>query len=397
MIELKKDIQKFIIEDNKKREEQSLSPFACKSSEGIRKYPDIEKIPDQMNIRSIFFHDTDKIIHSHAYTRYIDKTQVFFLFDNDHITHRVLHVQFVSKIGRVIGRCLKLNEDLIEAISLGHDIGHVPYGHDGERYLDAICKERNIGRFFHNAQSVRAVMELEKRGTGLNLTLQVLDGILCHNGEILSEVYGPNKNKNWDVFLNEYNDIWSNEESSNTYKPMSLEGCVVRLSDIIAYVGRDIEDAITVGLINREELPKDIIEVLGNTNDQIINNLVNDIINNSFGKDHTSFSKDVFNALFLLKKFNGENIYSNRIIKTQNQKIENIFRSLFDIYLNELKNNKNDSLIVKYAVNEMGKDYIENNSYEKIVLDYISGMTDDFFNEQFKKYFIPESFGMRIR
>lgn len=396
MITLNKDIQKLIIEGNNKREDLILSTYACKNSEGQRRYPKAEKVPDNDNIRSTFFHDTDKIIHSLAYTRYIDKTQVFFLFENDHITHRVLHVQFVSKIARVIGRCLRLNEDLIEAISLGHDIGHVPYGHDGERYLDAICRERNIGRFAHNAQSVRSLMELEKRGSGLNLTLQVLDGILCHNGEILSEVYSPDKDKNWDKFLKEYNDSWSSDNFNKGIRPMTLEGCVVRLCDIIGYIGRDIEDAVIVGLIKRDDLPREIVEVLGDTNDQIINNLVNDIINNSFGKDYIAFSKEVYSALFALKDFNNRYIYSNSTIKTQNKKIENMFRNLFDIYLKELKDNKEESQVEKYAKLEMGKQYSKNNSYERIVLDFISGMTDDFFNEQFKGYFIPESFGMKV-
>src|SRR5690554_121962 len=162
MAEIITSIAGEIIKNNLLREYKSFSKFACKSSKGLRRYQ--EDIPDKKNIRPTFFHDTDRILHSLAYTRYIDKTQAFFLFDNDHITHRVLHVQLVSKIARTIGRFLKLNEDLIEAISLGHDIGHVPYGHDGERYLNEICKKYNLGYFCHNAQSVRALMELEKNG-----------------------------------------------------------------------------------------------------------------------------------------------------------------------------------------------------------------------------------------
>jgi dGTPase len=162
----KDEIFSKIVLDNLQRERKVFSKYACKNNKGLRKYPDRE------NIRPIFFHDTDKIIHSLAYSRYIDKTQVFYLFENDHITHRVLHVQFVSKIGRVIGRCLKLNEDLIEAISLGHDLGHVPYGHDGEAVLHELCRDNKIGCFCHNAQSVRFLMEIEQGGKGLNLSLQ---------------------------------------------------------------------------------------------------------------------------------------------------------------------------------------------------------------------------------
>ncbi len=143
----KDEIFSKIVSGNLQREEKVFSKYACKNNRGIRKYPTREKIPDRKNIRPVFFHDIDKIIHSLAYARYIDKTQVFYLFENDHITHRVLHAQFVSKIGRVIGRCLKLNEDLIEAISLGHDLGHAPYGHDGEAVLHQLCRDNKIGCF----------------------------------------------------------------------------------------------------------------------------------------------------------------------------------------------------------------------------------------------------------
>ena len=181
-----------IIKNEYKREAKTLSRYACKSSESIRFKE--EKIPDRSTIRPAFFHDADRIIHSKAYTRYIDKTQVFSLFENDHITHRVLHVQLVSKIARMIGRCLRLNEDLIEAIALAHDLGHVPYGHEGERYLNEICQKNNLGYFCHNAQSVKFLMELERRGKGLNLSLQVLDGVLSHNSQNMNLIKTRPKN-----------------------------------------------------------------------------------------------------------------------------------------------------------------------------------------------------------
>lgn len=225
-----------IIINNLQRERRNFIKYACKNIHGVRKYSGREKIPDLENIRPVFFHDTDKIIHSRAYSRYIDKTQVFYLFENDHITHRVLHVQFVSKIGRVIGRCLRLNEDLIEAISLGHDLGHVPYGHDGEKVLHSLCKENKIGCFCHNAQSVRFLLEIEQGGKGLNLCLQVLDGILSHNGEILKKEYKPDYEKTWELFEEEYRKCFIEENYSRKIFPMTLEGCVVRISDIIAYI-----------------------------------------------------------------------------------------------------------------------------------------------------------------
>ena len=395
MEEIRADIGAEIVKNNLKREYSSLSKYACKSSRGKRLYPEREVIPDRQNIRPSFFHDTDRIIHSRAYTRYIDKTQVFFLFDNDHITHRVLHVQLVSKIARTIGRCLKLNEDLIEAISLGHDLGHVPYGHDGERYLTSICKNYGMNYFCHNAQSVRSLMELENRGKGLNLTLQVLDGILCHNGELLKKVYQPDTEKNWDRFLEEYENCWQIEKFDKTISPMTLEGCVMRISDVIAYIGRDIEDAVTVKLIERAEIPEDIVAVLGSTNNQIINNLVIDIVNNSYDKDYITFSDQVYDALNKLLKFNYQYIYQNPMKQKQDHKIRHMFEYLFEVYIKELNDCKNNSTVYKWHLDSMDKSYLNNPSY-KIVLDFIAGMTDDFFNNEFKKHIIPESFGLTL-
>lgn len=385
-----------IIKNNLNREYKTLVKHACKSSRGIRRYPEKEVVPDKKNIRTTFFHDTDRILHSLAYTRYIDKTQAFFLFDNDHITHRVLHVQLVSKIARTIGRFLRLNEDLIEAISLGHDIGHVPYGHDGERYLNKICEEHRLGYFCHNAQSARALMEFEKGGNGLNLTLQVLDGVLCHNGEMLEKVYEPYKNKDWERFIEEYENCWKIKNYDRQLKPMTLEGCVMRISDVIAYIGRDIEDAISVSLITREEIPEDVVEVLGNENGKIVNNLIIDLVNNSYGKEYLVFSKEVFEALEKLKEFNYENIYHNPQKNTQNYKIENSFKILFEKYLDDLNKEDRSSKIYIDYLDNMSKSYKEKNSNKRIVVDFIAGMTDDYFNKEFKNYMIPKSFGARI-
>jgi dGTPase len=255
MIHMGEEIAADIVKANRKREKDTLAAWACFSKEAIRFYPERLKVADDLNIRQSFYHDTDKIIHSRAYTRYIDKTQVFSRMDNDHITHRVLHVQLVAKVARTIGRSLRLNEDLIEAISLGHDLGHVPYGHAGERALNIICEQEGIGYFTHGAQSVKAVMELENQGEGLNLTLQTLDGMLCHNGELFSQNYAPEKNKTKEKFLDDYRCCFTIPRYPAKLIPMTLEGCVMRLSDIIAYIGRDVEDAITVGLIERSDLP----------------------------------------------------------------------------------------------------------------------------------------------
>ena len=204
--------------------ESLLSPRACISSEAVRRH---NRKPE--DIRTPFSRDTDRIIHTRAYTRYIDKTQVFSLVENDHITHRVIHVQLVSKIARTIGRCLRLNEDLIEAIALGHDIGHIPYGHYGETCLSALCEEFGLGKFFHNVQSIQFLDRIED----CDLTMQVLDGILCHNGEADDVKISPEPCSTWLEFDKKVQD---SAYGRRTMAPMTLEGCVVKFSDTIAFI-----------------------------------------------------------------------------------------------------------------------------------------------------------------
>lgn len=384
--------------NNLRREKITLSRYACKNSEGVRKFPDREKVPDWENIRPIFSHDADKIMHSKAYSRYIDKTQVFYLFENDHITHRVLHVQLVSKVGRVIGRCLRLNEDLIEAISLGHDLGHVPYGHDGERMLNKLCTDtcNELGCFCHNAQSARLLMEVEQKGKGLNLSLQVLDGILAHNGEILSNVYKPEYSKTFEKFEDEYRKCFEEESYSKEICPMTLEGCVVRISDVIAYIGRDIEDAITVNLIKRSMIPIEIRKTLGSSNDKIINTLVLDLVTNSYGRDYLAFSDKIFHALEELKKFSYEHIYTNPKTNTEIHKIENMYEQLFAKYHQALQDHSQDSQIQVF-LRDMDDNYLKSTDPKRMIIDCIAGMTDDFFNNQYEKHFIPQSYGYSVR
>ena len=387
-----------IIKNEYKRERKMFSRYACRSSECIRLKE--EKIPDRINVRPAFCHDADRIIHSKAYTRYIDKTQVFSFFDNDHITHRVLHVQLVSKIARMIGRCLKLNEDLIEAIALAHDLGHVPYGHDGERYLNSICQKKNLGCFCHNAQSVKFLMELEKNGRGLNLSLQVLDGVLAHNGEILQSHYEPQRDKTFAQFLDEYNKCFTDKKFSAKITPMTLEGCVVRISDIIAYIGRDIEDAITLRLISREEIPDDVREVLGDTNSLIINSLTSDIILNSYEKPYLCISDRIYEALQKLMEFNYTRIYKNPSIKDEDSKLRNMFSVLYEKYYQQLMSGDRSAEIYRDFLDSYDPAYFEKYHTQgmegRIVIDYISGMTDRYFNDCFTKFIIPKKFGKNI-
>ena len=330
--------------------------------------------------RQDFSIDVDRILHAHAYTRYIDKTQVFYLVKNDHITHRVLHVQLVSKIARTIGRYLRLNEDLIEAISLGHDIGHAPFGHDGERYLSKLCENYDIGSFQHNVQSVQFLDKVERKGLGWNLCLQTLDGILCHDGEVHDQTLAPVTQKTFDTLDREL--ATKKKDPQSTLTPMTLEGCVVRMADTVAYIGRDIEDAIRLKLIERSELPPDSVACLGNTNGTIVFNLVTDIIQTSFQKPYVTFSSDVSDALKRLKRFNLERIYLNPEIKTHSSNLNKLFGFLFEEYLSAIRKKDTSSVIFSRFLNGMSAAYAETHSSAEIVRDFIAGMTDEYFLSQ---------------
>lgn len=359
--------------------EDNISKYACKDSDAIR----INE--EKSDFRSAFFRDIDRIIYSLSYTRYIDKTQVFSNSTNDHISKRITHVQFVSKIARTIGRVLNLNEDLIEAIGLGHDLGHAPFGHIGESILNEICQKNNLGYFSHNIQSVRVLYTLEKKGQGSNITLQVLDGIMCHNGEVLLQKYQPQK-KSKEEFLLEYKNCYNDKNILNNLTPMTLEGCVVRICDVIGYIGRDLEDGIRLNIIKPEDIPNNIIKILGKNNKEIINNIVLDVIKNSYNKPYIQMSDSVYKAVNDLLKFNYKRIYGNANSKDQIDNYKVMFNYLFHTYLKQLKDKDIKQDIYTTFLNDMSNDYLTNNSKERIVIDYISGMTDDFFISQYEKY-----------
>ena len=367
-------------------EEERLSPWACLSLNALRRRKE-----DKINRghRQHFSLDTDRILHSLAYSRYIDKTQVFYLVKNDHITHRVLHVQLVSKISRTIGRLLRLNEDLIEAISLGHDIGHAPFGHDGEKFLSELSLQYGLGNFLHNLQSVRALEKIEKKGKGWNLTLQVLDGILCHDGELHSQALHPDREKDFQKINKEIKDKEDNP-SINLY-PMTMEGCVVRMADTISYIGRDIEDAIRLGLIKRDDLPEYCRRILGDTNGTIVYSLVEDLVTNSLNKPHICFSEEVGDALNKLKEFNTKNIYTSNLPWKQTMKIGLMFRLLFERYFNDLEKGDESSDIYREFLEGMSSEYMDSTSNAGIVRDFIAGMTDEYFLAQCRKHLIPQT------
>ena len=367
-----------IIKNNFLKIEDTYSPNATKSSEAVRFHP----IDD--DIRAPFFRDVDRIIHALSYTRYADKTQVYSFKQNDHISERMLHVQLVSKVARTIGRALNLNCDLIEAIALGHDVGHTPLGHTGEALLNEISL-RELGEYFaHNIQGVRHYMEVENHGEGLNLSIQVLDGIMCHNGEMLTNEYVPVK-KSKEEFYNQYKKSYTDLKSSKIVHPMTLEGCIVRISDIIGYIGRDIEDAISLGELKREDIPKEIVDVLGDNNKDIINTVVIDIIENSINKPYLKMSEEVYEALISLKKFNYKNIYDKSLTSEEKEYYRQGMNKIYNEYLNDIEKKNTNSLIYTIFLNNQSDDYKKKIPVKRQVIDFIAGMTDDFFLAEIEK------------
>lgn len=358
--------------------EENFSEYATKSRDAIR----MDGIDD--DIRTPFFRDIDRIIYAFSYSRYADKTQVHSYKENDHISKRMIHVQFVSKIARTIGRALGLNTDLIEAIALGHDIGHTPLGHAGEALLNEISLRELNETFAHNIQGVRHYMDIENNGLGLNLCIQVLDGIMCHNGEVLSNEYVP-EIKTKDQFLEQYKMSYKDYKSSLKIRPMTLEGCVVRISDIIGYIGRDIEDAIELGVLKREDLPKEITEVLGTKNKDIINTIVTDIIDNSLGKNSISMSKEVYQALWSLKEFNYKYIYSKAMTLEEEEYYRGGINKIYYYYLDAINNNDRDNVIYKIFLNNQSDIYLNNTNPKRMVIDFIAGMTDDLFLREIER------------
>ena len=356
-----------------------LPKYACKDEKAER-YEYIE--PD---IRTDFQRDIDRIVYSKAYTRYLGKTQVYTYYEEDHISRRSTHVQFVSRASRTIARALNLNEDLCEAISLGHDIGHVPFGHMGERILNEISLKHTGKVFAHNVQSVRNLQVLEDNGKGLNLTVQVLDGILCHNGEMLYKEYKP-ISKTKEEFMKEYEECYESYDNIKNLIPMTLEGCVVRISDIIGYIGKDIEDAITINRLKREDLPESLVKILGAKNSDIMDTIIMDIIENSMDKGYISMSDKVYNAMQDMIKFNYENIYSRAYTKVEEKKAKEMFYLLFDTYLKAIEENDTKNDIISKYLSVMSDEYIKNNSKERIVIDFIAGMTDRYMFSEYEKY-----------
>lgn len=356
------------------REKNHLHPNAAHSSEHQRhqKGEEDHRLP--------YKRDVDRIIHSKAFARYTDKTQVVYLVENDHITHRALHVQLVSNFARGIAEILRLNLDLVEAIALGHDVGHPPFGHEGENYLSDLSKEYGNGVFAHPWQSCRLFTDIEP----LNLGLAVYDGFLCHDGGMNSTLLQPRFNKSWDDHFKDKKQKLQDPEYNLI--PGTLEGCLVKLCDTMSYVGKDIEDAIGLGILSRNLIPKTI---LGMTNREILSALAKDVIKMSYEQDYIAISHEAFDALKTLRRFNFEHIYVHPKLKVESNKIKRSYRILFELLLEDLERLKEGSYIWENYVSSKNAQYKNSSSSVQMVVDYISGMTDNFFVRTLEKLMVP--------
>ena len=342
-------LTKTIREEIEDREEQILSPYATLSSKSKgRQFPE-----EECSLRPPFQHDRDRIIHSKSFRRLKHKTQVFLIPTGDHYRTRLTHTLEVSQIARTIARSLRLNEDLTEAISLGHDLGHTPFGHAGEDTLNEIVP----GGFSHADQSLRVVEVLEKDGKGLNLTFEVRDGILKHSkgkGEILCE---------------------DPEAMAST-----PEGQVVRIADIIAYINHDIDDAIRGGIISPNDIPDDCLKCLGNTHSKRINTMVNDIIQETLRsrKARLSISKEVLSSILDLREFLWEHVYENEAVHADFHKATKILKELYQYLV--------DHPDYFLTLTKMESLY---DSLERCVCDFLAGMTDRYAFNLYEKVFLP--------
>lgn len=338
-------------------------------------------------LRPAFIRDVDKIMHCPYYNRYTDKTQVFSFYKNDDITRRALHVQLVSRIARTIGRVLGLNLELIEAIALGHDIGHTPFGHAGEEYLDELMFINSGRHFSHNIHSVRVLDKVFP----LNITLQTLNGIASHDGEIELCEYRPRSLESFSQFDEQIEMCCLDKSNVRLLVPCTLEGCVVRISDIIAYLGKDRQDA------DRAKITADDVFLggrLGKTNAEIINNLSVNIVENSYGKPYIKMDDDVFAALKNAKNENYRYIYKDTAVR---EKIESTVKpmmaQLYERLLDDLVGGKKNSPVFTHHIDMLNRvHYSRDVPYEEaeptqIIADYIASMTDDYFVDLYAHLF----------
>ncbi|MCL1846762.1 MAG: HD domain-containing protein [Coriobacteriia bacterium] len=355
------------------------NPWRATEAQAVRRDPAHDKTSLS---RPAFVRDAEKILHSPYYNRLADKTQVFSLYKNDDLTRRALHVQMVSRNARTVGAVLGLNTDLIEAIALGHDIGHTPFGHAGERCLDALF-HRHAGLYFdHNVHSVRVLDGIFRH----NLSLQTLSGILCHNGEFEQQEYRPQPLEDFAAFDALVGDCYSHTLPLEDLVSSTLEGCIVRVSDMVAYVGKDRQDAERA--VDRDSVPQYPRSEIGTKNAEIINNLNVDLIENSYGKDHLLFSRKAFGALRDIKKENYQLIYGNeQVNQTSAELLGGMFGRLYEQLRSDLLAGDESAYIYRHHVNFVDtwrRRYKDPRPYreepaDQIVVDYLASMTDDYF------------------
>lgn len=321
-------------------EMEYLSPYAAHSRNSRGRL----RAEEPCDIRPVYQRDRDRILHSKSFRRLKDKTQVFLTPEGDHYRTRLTHTLEVSQNARTIAKALRMNEDLVEAIALGHDLGHTPFGHAGERALNAVCPYG----FKHSEQSLRTVDLLEKDGMGLNLTMEVRDGILNH-------------------------------QTKGT--PFTMEGKIVRLSDKIAYIHHDMDDAVRAGILKESDVPSSIAGVLGYTTGERLDHFIHDIVSTSYNKDDIQMSEPVAEAMRELRQFMFERVYQNREAKSEEGKAEMLIQTLYSYYRHHLELLSEDlqGLIQK------------GEPEEKIVCDYIGAMTDRFAIAKYEEIYIPKS------
>lgn len=379
----------------KEKESCSFISFGFNDKDCIRRK---ERKSDTANVvRTPFIRDIDKIIHCPYYNRYTDKTQVFSFYKNDDITRRALHVQLVSRIARTIGKCLNLNLDLIEAIALGHDIGHTPFGHTGEKYLDRLYYEKTGRHFSHNIHSVRVLDKIFP----LNISLQTLNGIASHDGELELKEYRPASLDSFEEFDKLIEGCYIDKSNVKKLTPCTLEGCVMRISDIIAYLGKDRQDAIRARNISTDIFSKSAIGV---ENAEIINNLVVSIIENSYSKPYIKMGDKHFEALKLAKQENYDLIYLDKAMaEFMDSTVFPMMRDIYERLLDDLSNGNKTSPIYKHHIDFLnGIHYERSIPYElceknQIVVDYIASMTDDYFIDLHKHLFPDSKFTIEYR
>lgn len=373
-----------------REEEKTLSPYATKSEDSLGRKKEIEKDPFRLE----FARDETRILHSMPFRRLKHKTQVFLSPDNDHICTRMEHVLHVSSIASIIGKCLKLNIDLINAIAKGHDLGHPPFGHVGERKLNTILLGENVKEGFkHEVHGLRVVDKLTNYGEGLNLTYEVRDGIVSHCGEMFEQKVSPDRNK--DLLK------LDNITDRSTY-PATLEGVLVRVVDRMAYLGRDLEDGIKAGLVNKNDVPIDVANHLGTDNGKIIGTFVNDVISESLEKDAIISSDAVFELMTKLKEFNYKYIYLSKEVEKKADKGRHVIGELFYKlqYMLEKSERGQDKAYVERQIRDASTtsvfwDFIKNSNYDestpswRIITDYIGGMTDSFAQRSYMQFFLP--------